>query len=427
MSTINNIFAREILDSRGKPTVEAIVKLSSGDSGMASVPSGESTGSREALELRDHDDSRYNGLGVTHAVNNINTIIADKLVNTDISSQEDIDQVLIELDGTENKSKLGANALLAVSIASVKARAAYLKKPLFQTISPDAKYNMPVPFMNVINGGAHASNNVDIQEFMIVPHGASCFSESLRYGAEIFYSLGKILSKQGYSTSVGDEGGFASDLKSTTQALDLIIEAIEDTGLTINKDVSLALDVAATELYTNKIYNLKGEQKSLDSQQFVEYLQNLIDTYPIISIEDGMAEDDWDGWKILTDQISKSCQVVGDDLFVTNKVYLSRGIEQNIANAILIKLNQIGTVTETINTISLAKDNNYSYIISHRSGETEDTFIADFAVATCAGQIKTGSLSRTDRIAKYNRLLRIEDEYSDLLVFPGIAAINCKI
>ena len=428
MAEIKNIKAREILDSRGNPTIEADVTLASGVVGTACAPSGASTGSREALELRDKDPKRYLGKGVLIAVNNVNTSIREALLGHDANAQEAIDKVMIELDGTPNKASLGANAILAVSLAAAKAAAIENKIPLYAHIAKlnggATSYTLPVPMMNIINGGEHADNNVDIQEFMVQPVGAPNFSEALRYGAEIFHSLKSVLSKQGLSTAVGDEGGFAPNLPSNAAALDAILEAVEKTGLKMGSDVRLALDCAASEFYRDGKYHLKGENSVYDSAGFVDYLAKLSADYKILSIEDGMDESDWDGWAKLTRKIGDRVQLVGDDLFVTNTAILSRGIEQSIANSILIKFNQIGTLTETLNAIRMAKNAGYTAVISHRSGETEDTTIADLAVATGAGQIKTGSLCRSDRVAKYNRLLRIEEELGSKAVYRGIEEFN---
>jgi enolase len=409
MSTISSIKAREILDSRGNPTIAADVVLQSGVVGTACAPSGASTGSREALELRDKDPSRYLGKGVLNAVKNVNTSIQDALKGYDALDQAGLDQVMLDLDGTENKSKLGANAILSVSLAAARAAAVDSGVPLYTHIAringSEGNYSLPVPMMNIINGGEHADNNVDIQEFMIQPTGAPSFSEGLRYGAEVFHALKSVLSRQGLSTAVGDEGGFAPDLPSHAAALDAILQAIEMAGFKPGVDMHLALDCAASEFFVDGRYCLKGENKSYDADGFADYLQNLSENYPILSIEDGMDESDWGGWAKLSAQIGDKVQLVGDDLFVTNTSILQRGISENIANSILIKFNQIGTLTETLAAINMAKAADYSVVISHRSGETEDTTIADLAVATAAGQIKTGSLSRSDRVAKYNRLL----------------------
>jgi len=426
MSTIVSVKGREVIDSRGNPTVEAEIELSSGVIGRAAVPSGASTGEREAVELRDGDKARYMGKGVLSAVNNVNTAINDALKGMDITAQAEIDQKMIDLDGTHNKAKLGANAILAASMAAVQAGALETRQPLYEYLG-DGEYTLPVPMMNIINGGSHADNSVDIQEFMILPVGAPSFKEALRYGAEIFHTLKSVLSKKGYSTSVGDEGGFAPNLGSNQEALDVIAEAVELAGYTLGKDIFLGLDVASSEFYENGVYDLASEGKKYDSAGFVDYLAGLVDQYPIISIEDGMDENDWDGWKQLTDKIDGKIQLVGDDLFVTNTSILAEGIEKNIANSILIKVNQIGTITETLNAIKMAHDANYTAVVSHRSGETEDVSIADLAVATRAGQIKTGSMSRSDRIAKYNQLLRIEERLGDKAVYAGKSAFNIKL
>ncbi len=424
MSEITKIHAREILDSRGNPTIEVDVTVASGVVGTACAPSGASTGSREALELRDKDPQRYLGKGVLTAVRNVNTTIRECLLGHDASQQQLLDQAMLELDGTENKSKLGANAILAVSLAAAKAAAIDAGKPLYVHIAElnnsSGQYSLPVPMMNIINGGEHADNNVDIQEFMVQPTSAPNFAEALRYGAEIFHALKSVLSKQGLSTAVGDEGGFAPNLPSNAAALDAILQAIEKAGLTPGKDVHLALDCAASEFYAKGKYHLKGENKSFDSGQFADYLQDLARQYPILSIEDGMDESDWDGWAQLSAKIGDKVQLVGDDLFVTNTRILERGIREHIANSILIKFNQIGSLTETLAAIAMAKAAAYTAVISHRSGETEDTTIADLAVATAAGQIKTGSLCRSDRVAKYNRLLRIEEALGRGAVYKGI-------
>jgi len=420
MSEIADIFAREILDSRGNPTVEVEVYLESGAMGRAAVPSGASTGEREALELRDGDKGRYLGKGVQKAVDNVNEIIADALIGWEAADQGGIDRKLLELDGTDFKSNLGANALLGVSLACAKAAAEEAGLPLYNYIGGANAKELPVPMMNIINGGAHADNNVDIQEFMIMPTGADSFREALRMGAEVFHSLKKVLKDRGYNTSVGDEGGFAPDLKSNEEALEVIMEAIKGAGYAPGEDVLLALDVASSELFKNGKYYLENEkQPEKTPAELVDFYIDLVDRYPIVSIEDGMAENDWDGWKLLTDRLGGRIQIVGDDLFVTNTKILREGIEKGIANSILIKLNQIGTLTETLDTIEMAKRAGYTNVISHRSGETEDTTIADLAVATNAGQIKTGSLCRTDRICKYNQLLRIEDELAEAAVFNG--------
>lgn len=424
MAVIKNIRAREVLDSRGNPTIEADVELDSGVMGSACAPSGASTGSREALELRDKDPARYLGKGVLKAVQNVNTEIRGALIGQDAADQKALDGVMLELDGTENKSKLGANAILAVSLAAAKAAALDTGLPLYAHIAQlngsTGIYSLPMPMMNIVNGGEHADNNVDIQEFMVQPTGAPSFSEALRYGAEIFHALKSVLKKQGLSTAVGDEGGFAPNLPSNAAALDCILQAIEIAGFRPGSDIHLALDCAASEFYVDGKYVLAGEGKSYDSGQFADYLQGLAENYPILSIEDGMDESDWDGWAKLSAQIGDKVQLVGDDLFVTNTKILQRGISESIANSILIKFNQIGTLTETLAAINMAKAADYTAVISHRSGETEDTTIADLAVATAAGQIKTGSLCRSDRVAKYNRLLRIEEELGSNSVFNGI-------
>jgi len=423
MSQIDHIHAREILDSRGNPTVEADVTLVNGVTGRAAVPSGASTGEHEAVELRDEDPKRYSGKGVLKAVQNVNDVIAPRLRGMNALDQAAVDHRLIELDGTPNKSSLGANALLAVSMATARAGANHQNQPLYRYLGGSNANTLPVPMMNIINGGAHADNNVDFQEFMIVPVGASSFREALRMGAEIFHTLKSVLKKKGYATSVGDEGGFAPNLKSNEEAIETILEAIEQAGYRAVDDVLLALDPAASEFYAGDSYVFKkSDSRRLSSDQMASFWQDWAGKYPIISIEDGMAENDWDGWKSLTEAIGQSVQLVGDDLFVTNTKFLRKGIELGVANSILIKVNQIGTLSETLECIELARSNNRTAIISHRSGETEDAFIADLAVATNAGQIKTGSLSRSDRIAKYNQLLRIEEELGDAAVFPGRAA-----
>lgn len=422
MTEIIDIRAREILDSRGNPTVEADVELADGSVGSACVPSGASTGSREALELRDKDPMRYLGKGVLQAVENVNRRIREPLLGLDVENQRDIDQRMLEMDGTDNKGSLGANAILAVSLASASAAAKAKKLELYEYLAEldgsPGRYSMPVPMMNILNGGEHADNSVDIQEFMVMPVGAANFSEALRCGAEIFHTLKSVLSGQGMSTAVGDEGGFAPDLPSNESALEAIMEAIDKAGYAPGKDVYLALDCAASEFYKDGKYVLESEGRSFDSAGFSDYLSGLVDKFPIISIEDGMDESDWDGWATLTKSIGDKVQLVGDDLFVTNPAILKRGIDESIANSILIKLNQIGTLSETLDAIQMAKAAGYTAVISHRSGETEDTTIADLAVATAAGQIKTGSLCRSDRVAKYNRLLRIEDKSA--AVYKGL-------
>jgi enolase len=419
MSSIVDVIAREILDSRGNPTVEADVLLESGSMGRAAVPSGASTGSREAIELRDGEAGRYLGKGVLRAVENINTEISEAIIGLDAQDQAFIDKTMIELDGTDNKSRLGANAILAVSMAVAKAAAEEAGLPLYRYFGGSAPMQMPVPMMNIINGGAHANNSLDIQEFMIVPVGMTSFREALRCGAEVFHSLKKLLDKKGFSTAVGDEGGFAPNVGSNVEALSLVLAAIETAGYTPGKDVVLALDCAASEFFKDGKYHLEGEGLQLTSAQFTDYLANLADQFPIISIEDGMAEGDWDGWKMLTDKLGKKVQIVGDDLFVTNTRILREGIKQGVANSILIKINQIGTLSETFAAIEMAKRAGYTSVISHRSGETEDSTIADIAVGMNALQIKTGSLSRSDRIAKYNQLLRIEEDLGETAGYPG--------
>jgi len=420
MSQITDIYAREILDSRGNPTLEVEVFTEAGIMGRAAVPSGASTGEREALELRDGDKSRYLGKGVRKAVDNVNEIIAAEIAGMEVTDQIGIDQKMLDLDGTEYKSKLGANAILGVSLAVAKAAAEEAGLPLYQYIGGCNAKELPLPMMNIINGGAHADNNVDIQEFMIMPVGAASFAEALRMGAEIFHALKGVLKGKGYNTAVGDEGGFAPNLKSNEEALEVIMEAIVAAGYKPGEEVLLALDVASSELFKNGVYTLENEKDSKKSSaQLVDFYENLVNKYPIISIEDGMAENDWDGWKLMTDRLGKRIQIVGDDLFVTNPKILKEGIQKGIANSILIKLNQIGSLTETLDAIEMAKRAGYTCVISHRSGETEDTTLADLAVAVNAGQIKTGSLCRTDRVAKYNQLLRIEDELDATAVFRG--------
>jgi enolase len=424
MSQIIDIRAREILDSRGNPTIEADVFLESGVMGCGCAPSGASTGSREALELRDKDAKRYLGKGVLKAVANVNTEIRELLVGRSVFNQSEIDRAMIALDGTEAKSKLGANAMLAVSLACARAAAAEKKVPLYEYIASlnnQTIFTMPVPMMNIINGGEHADNTVDIQEFMIEPVGFTSFADALRCGAEVFHALKSVLKAQGLNTNVGDEGGFAPNLRTNEEALQIIMQAIDKAGYKAGENVMLALDCASSEFYKDGQYHLEGEGKSFDSEGFAEYLAGLTRQYPIISIEDGLDESDWAGWKVLTDKIGQKVQLVGDDLFVTNPSILQRGINEGVANSILIKFNQIGTLTETLEAIYLAKKNNYSTVISHRSGETEDSFIADLAVATAAGQIKTGSLCRSDRVSKYNQLLRIEQELDGLAAYRGTA------
>ncbi len=419
MSAIIDVVAREILDSRGNPTVEADVLLESGVMGRAAVPSGASTGSREAIELRDGDKSRYLGKGVLKAIEHVNTEICEAIIGLDVEDQAFIDKTLIDLDSSENKSRLGANALLAVSMACARAAAEQAGLPLYRYLGGAAPMALPVPMMNIINGGAHANNNIDMQEFMVIPVGAPSFREALRYGAEVFHALKKLLDDAGMATTVGDEGGFAPNLESHEAALKLIVQAIEKAGLQPGIDVAIGVDCAASEFYKDGLYHLDSENQKLTSAQFTDYLAAWCDKYPVISIEDAMAEGDWDGWKILTDKLGKRVQLVGDDLFVTNAKILKEGIDKNIANSILIKVNQIGTLSETFQAIEMAKQAGYTSVISHRSGETEDTTIADLAVATNAGQIKTGSLSRSDRMAKYNQLLRIEEELGDTASYPG--------
>ena len=422
MSAIIDIFAREILDSRGNPTVECDVLLESGVMGRAAVPSGASTGEKEALEMRDGDKSRYLGKGVLQAVDNVNGEIAQALIGLDAAEQAYIDQVMLDLDGTDNKGRLGANSMLAVSMAVARAAAEDAGLPLYRYIGGAGPMAMPVPMMNVINGGAHANNSLDIQEFMIMPVGAETFREALRCGAEIFHHLKKLCDGHGYSTTVGDEGGFAPNLASHEDAIKLILEAIDAAGYTAGDDVVLALDCASSEFYKDGKYHLSAEGLELTSEQFAAYLANLADQYPIVSIEDGMSEHDWAGWKILTDKLGDKIQLVGDDLFVTNPSILAEGIEQGLANSLLVKVNQIGTLTETLKAVDLAKRNRYTSVMSHRSGETEDSTIADLAVATNCMQIKTGSLSRSDRMSKYNQLLRIEEELGAAAYYPGRAA-----
>jgi len=418
MTTIAKIHAREILDSRGNPTLEAEVTLEDGSFGRAMVPSGASTGTKEAVELRDGDKTRYLGKGVRKAVENVNTTIAKALKGFDAADQEGLDRRLIDLDGTENKGRLGANALLGVSLANAHAVAASKQQPLWQYLAT-GDVTLPVPMMNIINGGAHADNNVDFQEFMVLPVGFDSFAESLRAGTEIFHSLKSVLKGHGLSTAVGDEGGFAPDFRSNVEALDTILEAIGKAGYTAGEDVLLGLDVASSEFFDNGKYHLVGENKRLTSEQFVDFLADWAAQYPIITIEDGLAEDDWAGWKLLTDRIGKKVQLVGDDLFVTNPKIFKEGIESGTANAILIKVNQIGTLSETLEAIAMAHHANYAAVVSHRSGETEDTTIADIAVATTATQIKTGSLCRSDRVAKYNQLLRIEEALGSKARYAG--------
>ena len=419
MSVINKIIAREVLDSRGNPTVEAEVYTESGATGSAMVPSGASTGIREAIELRDKDNTRFLGKGVLSAVKNIEDLIAPSLYGVEVSEQTKIDQVMIDLDGSSNKANLGANSILAVSMAAAHAAANENNLPLYSYLAVEKKFQMPVPMMNIINGGAHADNSVDLQEFMILPVGATSLREAVRHGTEIFHSLKSVLLKRDLGTTVGDEGGFAPNLSSNEEAIEVILEAITKAGYNPGDDVLLGLDVASSEFYKDGIYTLESENLKLNSQEFLDYLKPWFKKYPIITVEDGMAEDDWDGWKLLTEALGKNIQLVGDDLFVTNTSILNKGIEKGIGNSILIKVNQIGTLSETLDAIKMAKEAGYTVVISHRSGETEDTTISDLAVATSAGQIKTGSLSRSDRVAKYNRLMKIEDELDGNSTYPG--------
>ena len=419
MSAIVDVVAREILDSRGNPTVEADVLLESGVMGRAAVPSGASTGEKEAIELRDGDQQRYLGRGVLKAVENVNTEIAEAIIGLDAAEQAFIDQTMIDLDGTENKFRLGANAILAVSMAVAKAAAEESGLPLYRYLGGAARMEMPVPMMNIINGGAHANNNIDMQEFMIIPVGAASFREALRCGAEVFHALKKLINDKGMPTTVGDEGGFAPNLPSNEAALQLIVEGIEAAGYVPGEDVAIGVDCASSEFYKDGLYHLESEGLKLTSAQLVDYLANWVDKYPLISIEDGMSEHDWAGWKLLTQRLGKNVQLVGDDVFVTNTKILREGIRQGLANSVLIKINQIGTLTETFAAIEMAKRAGYTAVISHRSGETEDTLIADLAVATNVLQIKTGSMSRSDRMAKYNQLLRIEEDLGDSASYPG--------
>ena len=419
MSAIVKITAREVLDSRGNPTIEAEVVTETGVVGSAMVPSGASTGIREALELKDGDENRYLGRGVLKAVENIHSKISSVVVGMEVTDQAGIDQTMIDLDGTPNKANLGANAILAVSMAIAYVAANEKGLPLYEYLGGDGSFTMPVPMMNIINGGAHADNSVDIQEFMILPVGASSIREAVRYGTEIFHALKSVLSAKGLSTTVGDEGGFAPNLSSNEAALEVILEAIDKAGFKAGEDILLGLDVASSEFYEDGKYNLASENKALSAEEFIDFLTPWFDKYPLITMEDGMAEDDWDGWRLMTDKFGKNVQLVGDDLFVTNTEILKQGIDKNIANSILIKVNQIGTLTETIAAINMAKAAGYTAVISHRSGETEDTTIADLAVATSAGQIKTGSLSRSDRVAKYNRLMKIEDQLGSRASYPS--------
>ncbi|MXY15419.1 MAG: phosphopyruvate hydratase [Proteobacteria bacterium] len=424
MSEIESVHAREVIDSRGNPTVEADVLLASGVLGRAAVPSGASTGTLEAVELRDKDPKRYAGKGVQQAVGNVNSEIHPQLVGVSCFEQAAIDRRMLELDGTDNKQRLGANALLSVSLAVAKAAALEKRMPLYRYLHAGEDFRMPVPMMNILNGGEHADNSVDMQEFMVIPTGASSLSEAVRMGAEIFHALKATLHAQGLNTAVGDEGGFAPDLRSNLEAIEVILKAIEQAGFAVGSDVHLGLDVASTEFYKDGAYVLQAEGKSFDSAQFVEHLVDWIDQYPIISIEDGVAENDWDGWKLLTEAAGRRTQLVGDDLFVTNAKILEKGIEAGIANSILVKVNQIGTLSETLNAVRVAHDAGYTAVMSHRSGETEDVTIADLAVATGCGQIKTGSLSRSDRTAKYNQLMRIEEELGAECHYPGLGAFT---
>ena len=424
MTRIKSVHARQILDSRGNPTLEAEVRLESGAFGRAAVPSGASTGAREAIELRDKDPSKYGGKGVLQAVANVNGEIASTLFDLDASTQSAIDELLIRLDGTENKSRLGANALLGVSLANAHAMAAHHRQPLWSWLSSGGEVELPVPMMNILNGGAHADNSVDIQEFMILPVGVGSFSEALRCGTEIFHALKSVLSGRGLATAVGDEGGFAPNLPSNESAVEVILEAIEKAGYAIGREVYLGLDAAASEFYRDGQYHFESENRSFTSAEFSEYLDGWLRQYPIISIEDGLAEDDWEGWAIHSQLSAERCQLVGDDLFVTNTEIFAKGIEQHIANAILIKLNQIGTLSETMGAIDMAAEAGYAAVISHRSGETEDTTIADLAVASSASQIKTGSLCRSDRVAKYNQLLRIEESLGGNARYAGASAFK---
>lgn len=419
MSLIYSVHAREVLDSRANPTVEVEVVTEDGGFGRAIVPSGASTGAYEAVELRDNEKNRYMGKGVSKAVHNVNNVIAPNLYEYDVFDQVGIDEMMIELDGTDNKGKLGANAILGVSMAVARAAADELNLPLYQYLGGVGARVMPIPMMNILNGGKHADNNVDIQEFMILPVGAPSFKEALRMGSEVYHHLKKVLQGKGLSTGVGDEGGFAPNLKSNEEAFQVIVEAIEEAGYTPGKDVVLGIDVAASEIYEDGKYYFKGEDRKLSSLEVIDFYEEMISKYPIVSIEDGLSEDDWEGWKLMTARLGKKIQIVGDDLFVTNVKRLQKGIEENAANSILIKLNQIGTITETLSAIELAKINGYKVVISHRSGETEDSTIADLAVAVNSRQIKTGAPARTDRVAKYNQLLRIEDEFMGLSIYPG--------
>lgn len=422
MSIIIDVYAREVLDSRGNPTIEVEVVLEDGTMGRAMVPSGASTGAHEAVELRDNDKNRYHGKGVLTAVDHVNDVIAPEIIGMDAVRQAEIDQLMIEMDGTPNKSKLGANAILGVSLAAARAAANYLDLPLYQYIGGTGARELPVPMMNILNGGQHADNNVDIQEFMVVPVGAPSVTEAIRMGVEVYHSLKKVLSQKGLGTAVGDEGGFAPNLPSNQAAIEVILEAVAAAGYQAGQEIYLALDVAATELFKDGRYHLESTGQVLSSQEMVDFYVDLVDKYPIISLEDGLAEDDWEGWKLLTDRLGGRIQLVGDDLFVTNTQRLSRGIETGVCNSILIKVNQIGTLTETLETMEMAKRAGYTCVISHRSGETEDSTIADIAVAANAGQIKTGAPARTERVAKYNQLMRIEEDLDDVARYPGLKA-----
>ncbi len=427
MSVIVDVHAREILDSRGNPTIEVEVLLDTGAWGRAAIPSGASTGEKEAVELRDGDKSRFGGKGVLNAVENVNGEIAEAVMDLDALDQVGLDNLLIDLDGTPNKSRLGANAILGVSLAVAKAAADELGLPLYRYIGGSNSKILPVPMMNILNGGKHADNTVDFQEFLIMPHGADSFAEALRKGAETFHALKSVLKAKGYNTAVGDEGGFAPNLRSNTEALDLIVEAIEKAGYKPGDEISIAMDVAASEMYLSDsgLYQFfKSDKSEKTAEQLIDIYEDLINQYPIVSLEDGLGENDWEGWKLLTERLGSKVQLVGDDIFVTNPEIFAKGIDEGIANSILIKLNQIGTLTETLDTIEMAKNAGYTCVISHRSGETEDTTLADLAVATNVGQIKTGSASRTDRIAKYNQLLRIEEELDTTAIFPGLSLVN---
>jgi enolase len=424
MTKIIDVRAREVLDSRGNPTIEADVILASGVIGSAMVPSGASTGEREAIELRDGDKARYLGKGVLNAVKNVQTELRDAVIGLEADDQSALDEKMIALDGTESKSRLGANALLAISMAAARAAANAKKQPLYRSLNTSGEFILPVPMMNIINGGSHADNSVDLQEFMILPVGAPNFREAIRYGAEVFHNLAKVLKSKGLATTVGDEGGFAPNLSSNEEAIEVILQAIELAGYKAGEDIYLGLDAAASEYYSDGIYNLASENKKYNSAQMADFFVDWVNRYPIISIEDGFDENDWDGWKLMTEKLGNRIQLVGDDLFVTNPKILQQGISKNIANSILIKVNQIGTLTETFAAVTMAHQANYTAVMSHRSGETEDTTIADLAVATRTGQIKTGSLSRSDRIAKYNRLMKIEEELGDLAVYAGRSAFR---